>query len=741
MNKLTSPRPAIGRESGSHNNYPSLWRRLTFLAILGVTLTTGCVAVTPSAPKPTTVVIPNSPTPEPTVDVATPESVGRAFLDAWMTGDYAKMHTLLLPSLRSGLTQPDFENAYLNPLNTTTTISVTIIPRTLSIENDTAWIAFDELWDTGLFGTLQAANQLDLRKENGQWWVNWRKATIWPDLADGNTFAVEYQIPPRANIYDRNGAGLAVPGTIVTVGVIPSYIEDEAALLNALSQVLTLTAEEIRAKYAGQPADWFIPIEEISGEQSLTYDELLTLPGVQRRERPGRLYPLDGVAAHIVGWVSPIPAETYQTYRQKGYRGDELVGIAGLEAWGEEILAGTNGGRLYIVASDGTYVKGITERRPERGRAINATIDRALQHSAEQVIGDRKGAIVALDIKTGAVLAMASGPHYDNNIFIRLTEVWPRQLVLTNPDLPLLNRAIQGQYPSGSVFKIVTMAAGLEAGGLTANSSFSCPGYWDGLGSVNRKFCWLETGHGATTLQNALTQSCNVTFYEVGKILDGIDPDTLPTYGRAFGFGTKTGLSEFQEANGLIPDPEWKQATYREGWGTGDTINLAIGQGYLLVTPLQVVRMTAAVANNGTLYRPYVVSSIAEGAGFPAVTTQPQAVGRLPITQDHLITIQQAMLGVTTQPFGTATHRFQGLGIPVAGKTGSAEPANPDDLPHSWFTGYFPADAPQIAMVVMVENAGEGSTVAAPMFRQVLELYYGLPLTPLPDPPETPAGD
>lgn len=721
--------------------------RKWILCLLLVALITGCnntPTTTPSAATTattaTTAFTP-APEPTPTLDVATPESVGRGFLSAWEARDYAAMYALLLPSLRAGLAQADFESAYRSALDLTTTISVTLTPQTLSIDKDKAWIAFNEVWHTGLFGDLQAANQLSLSKENAQWGIDWHRDTIWPDLVSGNTFAIEYQIPPRANIYDHNGAGLAIPSTIVTVGVIPQQIQDETAVLNALTRVLDLTVEKIQAAYAGQPAHWFIPIQDISGEVSLAHNDLLSLPGIQRRERTGRLYPLEGVASHVVGWVSPIPAESYSVYRQKGYRGDELVGIAGLEAWGESILAGKNGGRLSIISADGTHIKSLVDRRPERGRAIYTTIDRELQHSAEQALGERRGAIVALDVHTGAILALTSGPHFDNNIFIRLTDTWPRQVVLNDPNLPLLNRAIQGVYPSGSVFKVVTIAAGLEAGGLTAQSSFFCPGYWDGLGEMNRKVCWLETGHGAITLKDGLSASCNVTFYEVGKILNGVAPDTLSIYGRAFGFGAKTGLQEFADAPGLIPDPEWKQATYREGWGTGDTVNLAIGQGYLQVTPLQVARMMAAVANGGTLYRPYVVDRVVDSAGNVEPIAQPQATGRLPISQANLTIIQEALYAVTTASFGTATRRFQGLNIPVAGKTGTAEQSDENALPHSWFVGYFPADNPQIAMAVLVENAGEGSTVAAPMFRQVLEGYYGLPITPLPTPAPVPEGD
>ena len=696
------------------------------LICTGIALLLSCASpTTPAATPPTTV-----PAATPTVDFSAPESVGRAFLEAWEREDLAQMYAHLAPTLRAGLAEEDFAQAYRTALAATTTLTVTILPQQLGVEGDAAWIDFQETWDTALFGTLQATNRLNLLRAEGQWWVDWRREAIWPDLAGGNAFAVEYQTPPRANIYDRNGAGLAVPTTIVTIGVIPGQVQDEIALLNALSQVLGLTPEEIQAKYAGQPASWFIPIGDISGEESLAYNESLQQPGIERRERPGRLYPLNGVGSCVVGWISPIPAEELDDYRQRGYRSDAWVGIAGLEAWGETILAGKNGGRLYLVGPDGSYVRGLAERQPERGRAIYATLDRDLQQQVEQILGEQRGAIVALDAHTGAVLALTSGPGFDNNVFIRPSDQWLLQTILNDPRRPLLNRATQGTYPCGSVFKIVSTAAVLESNQATPDTVFHCPGYWDGLGVANRKDCWKA--HGDINLKNGLTESCDVVFYEVGRLLNSADPELLPSYGRAFGLGQLTGLTELPEAAGLMPDPRWKLETYSAEWSTGDSINLVIGQGFLLVTPLQIARALAAVANGGTLYRPYLVERVAAGAGSGEETTQPQAVGQLPLSAAHLAVIQDALLGVTSRPNGTATHRFQGLEIPVAGKTGTAE-AGVEDLPHSWFAGYFPADDPQVALVVMVENAGEGSTVAAPMFRQVVEAYYGLPLTPLPE--------
>jgi penicillin-binding protein 2 len=252
------------------------------------------------------------------------------------------------------------------------------------------------------------------------------------------------------------------------------------------------------------------------------------------------------------------------------------------------------------------------------------------------------------------------------------------------------------------------------------------------LGEMNRRTCWLETGHGDISLKDGLSASCNVVFYEVGALLDSIGQDILPTYGDAFGFGDFTGLRELQEDDGLLPDPDWKHLTYREAWGMGDTINLSIGQGFLLVTPLQVVRMVAAVANGGTLYRPYLVNRIEEGQGYAEEITQPVAQGQLPVSDINLAIIREAMVNTTQKPGGTAFGRFEGLPVRVAGKTGTAETLE-DVETHAWFAGYYPAEDPQVAMIVLAEHGGEGPMVAAPMFRQVLELYYGLPVTPLPD--------
>jgi penicillin-binding protein 2 len=244
--------------------------------------------------------------------------------------------------------------------------------------------------------------------------------------------------------------------------------------------------------------------------------------------------------------------------------------------------------------------------------------------------------------------------------------------------------------------------------------------------------CWLKSGHGEIDLVTALTASCDVTFYQIGYDLSFIDRDALPSYARSFGLGSPTGIGEggngggdpLGEASGLVPDDTWKRETYGDGWATGDNVNLAIGQGFLLTTPLQMCRLVAAVGNGGILYRPQIVRKVAATDQEAEITFRPERVGRLPITQPTLDAIRQGLAGVTTSPRGTATHRFVDFPYPVAGKTGTAQ--NEGELPHSWFIGYLPADEPEIAIVAMIENVGEGSTHAAPLLRQVAAAYYGL---------------
>ncbi|MDY7077237.1 MAG: penicillin-binding transpeptidase domain-containing protein [Chloroflexota bacterium] len=710
-------------------------------AVLALFLLAGCSVsptTTPITPPPTHPHTPTPPAPTATPLPPSPDVTAAAFLNAWGMDDYATMYALLSPPSQLAFDVAGFTERYHDALTTATVLTVTTRLQSALQDGEQAYVSFQLTLDTALVGTLITDTVMSLSLHAGQWMVDWDEGLIWPQLAGGHYFRMVYSTPARANIYDRAGLGLATTGKIVTIGIIPGQIEDEDILLTTLAAVTGLSPDEIRGRYVAAPADWKIPIADIPAEVSVDHnDALSSTPGIYRDEKEGRTYSHfeeSGAAPHVIGWVSPVPAEKLGDYRAQGYRGDEWVGVSGLEAWGEEILAGRHGGVLTVITPEGEKIATVAERSATPSRPIHTTFDRDFQTQVQRILGGRKGAIVVLDVHTGAVRALASGPGFDPNVFIGPAGEVGRSQILADPRRPLFNRATQGTYPLGSVFKIITIAAAMEEAGMTPDQTFFyCPGYWEGLGPTSRKDCWKEDGHGDISLKDGLTASCNVVFYAAGQTLDGVGQDVLPGFGQGFGFGVPTGLEGVLEEDGLMPDPAWKANTLDENWWVGDTVNLAIGQGNLNVTPLQVARMMAAVANGGTLYQTYIVERI--GAAGEAATEQipqPQVVGTLPVTPEHLAVIRDALLGVTTKPIGTATRRFAGLHIPVAGKTGTAEAGGPDTEPHSWFAAYAPADNPEIAIAAIVENAGEGSTVAAPLVRQVIEAYYGLPLSPLP---------
>ncbi|MFW6135789.1 MAG: penicillin-binding protein 2 [Chloroflexota bacterium] len=691
-----------------------------------------------SLPTPPPVAEPTAtPTDEPTATPvpASAEAAAALYLSAWEAEEYATMYSLLSTESRAALDGDTFAQRYRNALSSGSVLTVTTELRSVLREDQSARAWFDVTLETALFGTMTAENTMSLVLEGRAWGVDWDSGLIWPELAGDKYFRTRYTIPVRANIYDRNGLGLATQGTIVTVGVIPGQMEDETTLLATLAAITGLAPETIQSRYGSANPEWRVPIADIPAAVSVEENEALSsTAGIYREEKQGRLYPHGEATGHVVGWVAPVPAEALGAYRRRGYQGDEMVGIAGLEAWGEEILAGGHGGTLAVVTGAGETVAELGHRDATPGRPIHTTLDRELQEQVQGILGDRQGAVVVLDVDSGAVRALVSGPGFDPNILVGPAASVARAEVLSNPRHPLFNRAAQGIYPTGSVFKIVTMSAGMEEGGLDPETStFFCPGYWDGLGVGARKHCWKEDGHGEITLKDGLSASCNVTFYNVGKALHELDPEILPRFGKNFGLGESTGLEGLVEESGTMPDPAWKAESMDQPWYPGDTVNLAIGQGYLRVTPLQVARMMAAVANGGTLYRPFLIDRIEGNEERPEEVTEPEVVGTLPMSAAHLAALQEGLLGVTaSSALGTASHRFAGLNIPVAGKTGTAEAGRADAEPHSWFAAYAPANAPEIALVVMVENAGEGSTVAAPMARQVVEAYYGLPLSELP---------
>jgi penicillin-binding protein 2 len=665
-----------------------------------------------------------------------PQGTAATFLEAWQAGDYAGMYSLLSPLSQDAVNPANFQARYEAVARGATLTGIDAHVLSVLKNGLTAQALYEVTLHTAVVGALTRKIEMPLVYTDDRWAVSWSDGLILPEMAEGATLHMEFTVPARANIYDRNGLGLAVQGEAVAIGVQPNQIIDEPALLAALSELLGLRPEAIKAKYAEARPDWYVPIGEVSAEQAQAHLAALTqLGGVILTRYTTRFYPNGGVAPQVVGYETGIPADELAAYQQKGYTGDERVGRAGLEAWGEQYLTGTRGGILYAVTPGGQSTK-LAESAVQPSQAIYTTLDRELQMAAQEALEGFRGTVIVMSPTDGQVLAMASSPAYDSNLFDPTNRNSAAlEAVLQDSRRPLLNRAVQGTYPPGSVFKVAMMGAALMSGLYTADSSYTCTGVWNVLGPTAVKYDWTVTfgvpPHGKINLLEALSYSCDPYFYTVAYDLYQQNPDFMSQVARQFGLGELTQIEQIDEARGLMPDPDWKQATYGEAWTPGDSVNMGIGQGYVLVTPLQIAQMMAAVRNGGTLYRPQLVHHIAPPGGSPTYQFKPIVNGQLPVTAGQLALIQEGLRGVVNLPKGTAHFQFPNFEVAVAGKTGTAE--DPSGPPHAWFAGYTEAnrtDKPDIVITVLVENQGEGSEFAVPIFKRVAEIYFlGRPYT------------
>jgi penicillin-binding protein 2 len=421
------------------------------------------------------------------------------------------------------------------------------------------------------------------------------------------------------------------------------------------------------------------------------------------------VYPVGASAAQVVGYVSHPTADELQKLASAGYDESDWIGRAGVEAWGEQQLAGTRGGVIQIVDASGTVVREITHKASVPGQDIKLTLDAAIQNEAANDLGDKIGSVVIMDPRDNSVLALASQPTFDPNEFVigLSDEQWQQ---MNGPDRPLVLRPTESAYPTGSIFKVITMAAGMEKGVAKTSDVYDCGMDWNGLPGVTLHNWQPE---GMLRLSEALTESCNPAFYEIGLKLDQLDSSILPTYARTFGLGSPTGIVGVNEVAGTVPDPTWKQQQVGEPWTSGDAVNLAIGQGYLLATPIQMANAYAAVARGGSLLPPKLVAD-----------QDQQPLGSLGLSQPTLAAILDGMKRVTSTPQGTAYYAFTTEKLSIAAKTGSAENENPDA--HAWFVGYTPPDKPTLLVLVMVEGGQHGGTVAAPIARQLFDMAYPL---------------
>lgn len=547
---------------------------------------------------------------------------------------------------------------------------------------------------------------------------------------------------PRGPIYDRDGKLLIDNRPSFDISVLRDEVEDRKQLLDLLAHYLGIEAEELNRRWEKgnrYPRYRPVPLAEDVGREVLEkiQENGVDLPGVLTEVRPVRSYLFGEAAAHLLGYLGEITERELQDPAYGDYRLGEYVGKSGLEKNLESYLHGADGQRRVEVDVKGRELRLLKTQEPLPGNRVFLTLQSDLQLAAEKAFADQAGAAVALDVRTGEVLAMVSRPGFDPALFARGISGQEWIDLLQNPRHPLQNKTVRGQYPPGSTFKVVVALAALKAGVVTPATTVDCSGR---ITLGNREFrCWKKEGHGMTDLKKALKESCDVWFYKAGL---GLGIDRLAETARQMGLGEPLDFHLDGEKGGLIPDRQWKRQRFGSGWYDGETAIASIGQGYVLATPLQLATMMATVANGGTVLRPHVVKRIEGADGRVLLDTTPEVLHSVELPEPALRSVRRALEAVVNEPGGTAwSSRLEE--VRFAGKTGTAQVVKLKDdkdrgrevdylhRDHALFVAYAPADNPQLAVAVVVEHGGHGGSAAAPIARAMFTSYFGLePETP-----------
>lgn len=506
---------------------------------------------------------------------------------------------------------------------------------------------------------------------------------------------------PRGVMYDRRGKVMVDNTLAFGVFIVPQEVSDLDEEIRRLAKILGVSESLLKRNYNRNYQAPFAPCEvmrSVSKREAILIEESsLDMPGVLVKEFPLRRHAAKEAFAHVAGYVAEINKFELETLKSYGYNVKDMIGKDGVEKIADATLRGKNGGMQVQVDNRGRQVKVISFKKAEKGKDITLTIDAGLQDFVWNAMKGKKGAAVFMDSSSGEILAMVSSPSYDATGSVAD--------LLDDGDFPLLNRAIMGQYPPGSLFKVVVALAGLETGKITPATTFVCNGR---LNVGNGRFhCWNRDGHGPMDLKKAIAQSCNIFFYNTGLLL-GVDE--ISDYAKRLGFGKKTGIDIFGEIEGFVPTRQWKKIERGEEWYAGDTANFSIGQGYLLVTPLQVARMMACVANNGDLVEPHVLKK------------DSKTKRAIKIRQENLRIVREALLGVVEGERGTGFRAWSSA-VSIAGKTGTSQPGGSRKT-HAWFSGFAPAKEPEISFVVFLEHGGSGGDVAAVIARKAVEYWH-----------------
>lgn len=582
------------------------------------------------------------------------------------------------------------------------------------------------------------------------WFLQVMGGQMYVELAEGNYIRIIPIDAPRGLIYDRNGQVLVSNRPSIGVSVSPQFAEKYPETLNKLSKILGMSIDEIKDKLSEKKVDPLKPrvIKRDLDEQTLAYIEehKMELPGVDIVTEPIRAYPYGTLGAHVFGYLGEISEDEMSKLKNTNdYILGDIIGKTGVESIYERLLRGEKGSQQLEVNASGRPIRVIKNQEPIPGSNLMLTIDLNVQKATEQALdeaiqrahGSAKpengakadaAAAVVLDAKNGEIIAMASFPTYNPELFVGgiSKNDWDN---LVNPGnrFPLNNRALMA-YPPGSTFKPITLMGALADGLTSRDESFVCKGSWDGLGKDWIRWCWNHAGHGRISLAMGVADSCDTVFYILGQRFYRQAQERLQYWAKTFGFGSLTGIDLPMEAKGRVPDKQWKK-DFNKGnpefqkWYPGDTVNIAIGQGDLLATPLQMASFYATIANGGTFYRPHVGKAMISWNGNMKTEfkIKPEDKRTIPIPKDAIAFAQSSLELVTTQ--GTAASAFAGFPVKTAGKTGTSQVRGKQDF--AWFVGYAPADDPKYVVAITVEQGGHGGSTAAPAARKILAMALG----------------
>lgn len=573
------------------------------------------------------------------------------------------------------------------------------------------------------------------------WYLQIIKVDDYRAMSENNRLRFLPVAASRGALMDRNGTVMVNNRPSFSLSIIPQEVKDVEGMLDRLASLLKLDRAELQERWEKTKgrARYYpvvIAVNITQDQVEIVEENRLRLPGVEVSVKPVREYAFQNSAAHLLGYIGEVSDKELDNAAYSDYNPGDYIGKNGIEKAWEKELHGSDGGRQLEVDSRGRVLRVLSESSPSVGNSLVLTVDSRLQRTAEQAFGGQAGAAVVMNVNNGEVLAFVSSPTFDPALFAgRIpADIWKGYL--EDKRRPLENKALSGQYPPGSTFKMLTALAGIEAGVVNENTTVHCDGVYQMGGSKFR--CWSKSGHGGVNLRKSLKESCDVYYYQLGEKL-GVD--RIAAMAERFMLGRELGIGLQNEKKGLIPTSAWKLKRFGKKWFPGETLPVAIGQGYVLMTPIQLASMVATVANEGTIYRPHLVKKVVDPDGKTIKEFSPEILGSTGISPASFKKVKQGLFAVVNDPGGTGANARL-WDVKVAGKTGTSQVVKLGEdrkkalayqyKDHGLFVAFAPFEKPEIAVAVVVEHGGGGGAVAAPIAGKILRSYFDLQKPPAP---------